>query len=106
MSKTVEAIRAEALFASTLQSSQRPAADEVRATVATTLLRLGISGCVDQVASEFGDHPETAMVRMAWALATVRRAYPDRHAYPGQEDLRPTYRPTDLPERRLTDLAA
>jgi hypothetical protein len=75
MSTMEEAVRAEALFASTLQSSQRPADGDVRAAVAKTLLRLGIQGCAGQVAGEFGDHPETAVVRMAWALAAVRSAY-------------------------------
>jgi hypothetical protein len=78
MSTTVEAIRAEALFASSLQSSELPADDKVRATVATTLRRFGILGCAARVAGEFGDHPETAVARMAWALAAIRSAYPVR----------------------------
>ena len=90
MSSTIEAIRAEALFASSLQSSQRPAADEVRATVATTLRRFGIRGCAVQVAGEFGDHPETAVTRMAWALATIRSVYAVRPA------ARPRYRAVAL----------
>jgi hypothetical protein len=80
MSTTVEAIRAEALFVSSLQCSELPADDKVRATVATTLRRFGILGCAAQVAGEFGDHPETAVDRMAWALATIRSAYPGRAA--------------------------
>ena len=80
MSSTVEAIRAEALFVSSLQSSDMPADDKVRMTVATTLRRFGIRGCAAQVAGEFGDHPETAVVRMAWALAMIRGAYPGRAA--------------------------
>jgi len=86
MSSTVEAIRAEALFASTLQGSQSPAADEVRVTVARTLRRFGIRGCAAQVAGEYGDHPEAAAARMAWALATIRSVYAGR----------PRYRPTAL----------
>jgi hypothetical protein len=78
MSSTVEAIRAEALFVSMLQGSQSPAADEVRATVARTLRRYGIRGCAAQVAGEYGDHPEAAAARMAWALATIRSAYAAR----------------------------
>src|SRR2546430_3756029 len=76
MSTTVEAIRAEALFVSSLL----PADDQVRATVATTLRRFGIRGCAALVAGEFGDHPETAVDRMAWALAPIRSAYPRRAA--------------------------
>jgi hypothetical protein len=78
MSSTLEAVRAEALFVSCLQSSQSPAAEEVRATVARTLVRFGSRGCAAAVAVEFGDHPETAVSRMAWALATIRSAYAAR----------------------------
>ena len=78
MPSQFESIRAEALFASTLQPSDRPAADEVRRAVTGTLRRLGSRGCAAQVAGEFGDHPETAVPRMTWALAMVRGAYPHR----------------------------
>ncbi len=85
MPSTFEAVRAEALFVSSLQSSDRPAADQVRGAVAGTLRRLGIRGCASQVAGEFGDHPETAVARMLWALATVRTVYlPRPAAEPGQ----------------------
>ncbi|MDG6109037.1 hypothetical protein [Dactylosporangium aurantiacum] len=79
---TFEAVRAEALFVSHLQCSQSPRGDEVRAAVAATLRRFGIKGCAAQVAGEFGDHPETAVARMAWALALVRSTYPVRRAAP------------------------
>jgi hypothetical protein len=80
MPNSFEAVRAEALFASTLQCSQRPAADEVRRAVAISLRRFGIRGCAVQVAGEFGDHPDTAVPRMRWALETVRTVYPARSA--------------------------
>jgi hypothetical protein len=76
MATTFEAVRAEALFASDLQSSQAPAGGEIRSAVAATLRRIGIQGCAARVASEFGDHPETAVARMAWALVQVRATYP------------------------------
>src|SRR5262245_42201813 len=76
MPSTFEAVRAEALFASTLQSSESPVALQVREAVATTLRRFGIKGCAAVVAVEFGDHPDCAVTRMAWALATVRATYP------------------------------
>lgn len=76
MPNSFEAVRAEALFVSTLQSSELPAADKVRRAVATTLRQCGIRGCAAQVAGEFGDHPDTAVPRMRWALATVRSVYP------------------------------
>jgi hypothetical protein len=43
-----------------------------------TLRRLGIRGCAAQMAGEFGNHPDTALSRMAWALATIRTVYPVR----------------------------
>jgi hypothetical protein len=73
---TFEAVRAEALFLSTLQSSGSPSPDQVRRAVTTTLQRLGVRGCATQVAGEFGDHPDTAVTRMSWALATVYTVYP------------------------------
>jgi hypothetical protein len=75
---TVAAARAEALFASTLQSSESPAADEVRRAVTTTVRRVGIAGCAAEMAREFGDHPDTAAARMTWAVATIRTVYPPR----------------------------
>ena len=82
MPTTFEAIRAEALFASDVQSSDQPVTDRVRTAVSTTLRRLGIRGCAACVAGEYGDHPDTAPARMAWALATVRAAYPAPLAAP------------------------
>jgi hypothetical protein len=76
MSSTVETVRAEALFASSLQSSERPEADDVRHAVRSTLRSLGTRGCAVEVAGEFGDRPETAVARMAWAIEMVRAVYP------------------------------
>jgi len=81
MPNSFEAVRAEALFVSTLQSSDVPAAEQVRRAVAATLRQRGIRGCAEQVAGEFGDHPETAVCRMRWALATVRSAYANRRPH-------------------------
>jgi hypothetical protein len=78
LNSSFEAVRAEALFVSTLQCSQSPEAEEIRDAVATTLRRLGIKGCAAAVAGEFGDHPDCAVTRMAWALATIRATYPPR----------------------------
>ncbi|MFC5000973.1 hypothetical protein ACFPIJ_24435 [Dactylosporangium cerinum] len=75
MESTFEAVRAEALFASTLQMSQGAEDADVRAAVTTTLRRMGVQGCVARVATEFGDHPETASMRMNWALRMIRHAY-------------------------------
>jgi hypothetical protein len=67
--------RAEALFASDLQSSEQPCAPIVRAAVIDSLIRFGGRGCVMVVAREFGDHPDLAAARMAWALRMVRSAF-------------------------------
>ena len=76
MTRTMDAVRAEALFVSTVQASEAPAADRVRHAVATTWRMLGVRGCEARVAGEYGEHPETAAARMTWAIATVRVAYP------------------------------
>ncbi len=75
MTRTIEAVRAEALFASTVQASEAPAGDRVRDAVTATLGRIGELGCAVQVAGEFGEHPETAAARMGWAIDTVRTAF-------------------------------
>jgi hypothetical protein len=76
MIRTVDAVRAEALFVSTVQASEAPGADQVRHAVATTLRMLGVRGCAAHVAGEYGEHPDTAAARMSWALATVQVAFP------------------------------
>ncbi len=76
MPGTFVAVRAEALFVSTLQPSGSPSPDQIRRAVTTTLQRLGVRGCAARVAGEFGDHPDTAVARMSWALATIDTVYP------------------------------
>jgi hypothetical protein len=84
----IEAVRAEALFASNLQSSESPGPEVVRHAVTDTLRSLGIGGCAACVAAEFGDHPEIAVPRMTWALATIAAVYPTQ---------RPAAAPRGLP---------
>jgi len=86
MISTFQAARAEALFVSSLQSSQCPQSEQVRQAVTAAFRQWGVRGCAERVAGEFGDHPETAVTRMAWALTTIDRTYPTRRA-------------TDLPTR-------
>ena len=85
---TFEAVRAEALFASTLQPSGSPSPGQIRRAVTAMLQRLGVGGCAAQVAGEFGDHPDTAVARMSWALATIHTVYPAPSMTPAP-DLRP-----------------
>jgi hypothetical protein len=75
MADTFVAVRAEALFGSVLQPSESPDPEQVQRAVTATLRRLGLRGCPAHVAGEFGDHPDTAVTRMTWALATVRTVY-------------------------------
>ena len=68
---------AEILFCCGLQESDRPSAEQVRTAIDH---RFGASGgdrsaCVAIVAQEAGDHPETYLARMRWALTTVSEAY-------------------------------
>ena len=85
---TFEAVRVGALFASTLQPSGSPSPGQIRRAVTATLQRLGVRGCAARVASEFGDHPDTAVTRMSWALATIHTVYPAPPMTPAP-DLRP-----------------
>jgi hypothetical protein len=63
----------EALFASPLQPSDTLTAETVAAAIGSTVRRLGAAGCTDNVAEEFGHHPEEAAERMRW----VRRLTSD-----------------------------
>jgi len=75
MNTTFDAVRAEALFASILQVSQEPSPLQVRNAVTTSLRRFGVDGCAARVAGEFGEYPEMAAARTAWALGQIRAAY-------------------------------
>jgi len=70
--------RAEALFASWVQSSQMPTPVQIRAAVAETLARLGAGGCAARMAQEYGEHPTEAARRMIWVLAALRAAFPEQ----------------------------
>ncbi|GGK42666.1 hypothetical protein GCM10010124_39370 [Pilimelia terevasa] len=72
---TIDEARVEALFVSDLQRSQDLGDDAVRRAVDHTITRHGARGCAALVAQEFGEHPETAVSRMQWALSAIRTAY-------------------------------
>jgi hypothetical protein len=63
--------RANALFTSTLQSSDEPSAEQLRLAISAAVGAYGSRGCAARVAQAYGDHPETAVSRMRWARATV-----------------------------------
>jgi hypothetical protein len=67
--------RADALFASALQRSDEPSAAQVHQAVATAVRAFGTRGCAALVAQAYGERPETAVLRMRWARATVTRAF-------------------------------
>ena len=68
---SIRTLQADALFASALQRSDVLRASQIRRAIAVALDGYGAPGCAGRVAQEFGDHPETAAVRMRWARATV-----------------------------------
>ena len=68
---TISTARADALFASALQRSDRPSAAQVHQAIASTVAAFGIRGCAARVAQAYGEHPETAVLRMRWARAAV-----------------------------------
>jgi len=72
---STSAVRAEALFASVLQRSDRPSAGQVRKAVAAAVRAYGGRGCAELVAQEFGDHPEAAVERMRWARAVASEVF-------------------------------
>jgi hypothetical protein len=76
------AARAAALFASDLPTGTCPPPAVVEATIAASVRACGgTRGCVSAMAAAYGDYPETASLRMRWALhlvAGARWAEPDR----------------------------
>jgi hypothetical protein len=74
---SIGAVRADAVFASDLQRGDEPSAGQVRQAVAAAIRALGWSGCAGRVAQEFGDHPETAVIRMRSARRVAREAFAD-----------------------------
>jgi hypothetical protein len=78
-------VRAEALFASTVQPSDQPTMAQIHAAIMQTVRRLGCRGCAAQMAQEFGDAPDTAPARMRWARGAVGEAFPAAQpSYPRQ----------------------
>ena len=67
---TIDQVRCEALFVSSLQPSDYPTTAQILAAVAAAVGAFGVTGCAARMAREFGDHPDTAVSRMRW----VRRA--------------------------------
>ena len=79
------AVQADAVFVSELQRCDEPTAGQVRQAVVVAIRSFGCSGCAARVAQEFGDHPETAVIRMRWARAVAREAFADPAPEPGPD---------------------
>jgi hypothetical protein len=80
---SIRAVRADALFVSALQHCDEPDPGQVRRAIAAAIGAFGGPGCAQRVAQEFGDHPETAVVRMRWARIMARAAFADSAPQPG-----------------------
>jgi hypothetical protein len=78
----VSAARAGALFASPLQRSDEPSARWLRQAIATAIAAYGVRGCAARVAQHYGEHPETALTRMRWALTAAASASGGSRAEP------------------------
>jgi len=68
--------RAAVLFASDLPTGSRPSGVTLDAAVADALHACGgTPGCVAMMAATYGDYPETAALRMRWALSVAMNTY-------------------------------
>jgi hypothetical protein len=74
---SISAARARALFASPLQRSDEPSASQVRRAIATAIGVHGVRG-----GAAYGEHPETALTRMRWALTAAASAFGGSPAQP------------------------
>jgi hypothetical protein len=79
---SISGVRADALFASTLQRSDEPSAGQVRQATAAAIGVFGALGCAARVAQAYGEHPETAVTRMRWVRTAVAGAFGGSQAEP------------------------
>ena len=68
---SIRALQADTLSVSAPQRSDQLSASQIWQAAAAALDAYGGKGCAGPVAQEFGDHQETAAVRMRWARAPV-----------------------------------
>jgi len=81
---SIGAARADALFASPLQRCGEPGAGQVREAIATAIRAYGAQGCAARVAQAYGEHPDTSLTRMRWALTAVASAFGGSQAEPAR----------------------
>jgi hypothetical protein len=72
---SISTVRANALFASALQPSDEPSTAQVGQAIAAAVRAFGAPGCAARVAYAYGEHPETAVMRMRWALEMAAVAF-------------------------------
>jgi hypothetical protein len=75
------AVQADAVFVPRLQRCGELSAGQVRQAVAAAVRAFG--GYSGRVAQEFGNHPDTAVIRMRWACDVAREAFADWPPGPG-----------------------
>jgi hypothetical protein len=83
---SISTVRADALFASAVQRCDDPSVAQVEQAIAAAVRAFGARGCAARVAQAYGDHPETAVMRMRWARAMVTGTF--QGASPGQAQCR------------------
>ena len=74
-SLSISAARADALFASALQRSDEPSGAHIHQAITAAVRAFGTRGCAARVAQAYGEHPETAVLRMRWARAAVTSVF-------------------------------
>jgi hypothetical protein len=79
---SIGAVRASALFASPLQRSDEPSVRQVPRAIAAAIGAHSVQGCAARVAQAYGEHPETALTRMRWALTAAASAFGGSPAAP------------------------
>jgi len=77
------AVQADAVFVSRPQRCDELGAGQVRQAVAAAVRAFARSSCDGRVAQEFGNHPDTAVLRMRWARDFARKAFADWPPGPG-----------------------
>ena len=92
---SISAARADALFASALQRSDEPSAEQVREAITTAVRAFGTRGCAARVAQAYGEHPETAVRRMRWARTAVTGVFVGARPEPAHSPV-PAQRATPL----------
>lgn len=91
---SISIARADALFASAVQRCDDPSVAQIEQAIAAAVRAFGARGCAARVAQAYGDHPETAAMRMRWARAMVTGAF--EAPSPGQGRCRAPGQPSAL----------